>query len=191
MSVAVDFKNVDIIFGAETAKALAMAEKGATRAEILDQTGAVLGCGRRQPNGPGGRDFGPDGPVRLGQIHLAARRQPAQQGHTRQRSGEGRGPGGRHRRQLRRGDAARMRQKQVAMVFQQFGLLPWRTVEENVGLGLELAGVPDAERKERVHSSSSWSISTSGRANMRMNCPAACSSALAWRAPLPPKRRSC
>jgi glycine betaine/proline transport system ATP-binding protein len=45
----------------------------------------------------------------------------------------------------------KIRQKQVAMVFQQFGLLPWRTVEENVGLGLELAGVPDAERKARVH----------------------------------------
>jgi glycine betaine/proline transport system ATP-binding protein len=43
-----------------------------------------------------------------------------------------------------------LRQKQVAMVFQQFGLLPWRTVEENVGFGLELAGVPDAERRERV-----------------------------------------
>ena len=36
------------------------------------------------------------------------------------------------------------------MVFQQFALLPWRTVAENVGLGLELAGVPAAERRERV-----------------------------------------
>jgi len=43
-----------------------------------------------------------------------------------------------------------MRQRQVAMVFQQFALLPWRTVRENVGLGLELAGVPHAELKERV-----------------------------------------
>ena len=43
-----------------------------------------------------------------------------------------------------------IRQKNVAMVFQQFALLPWRTVEENVGLGLELAGMPDAERKITV-----------------------------------------
>jgi glycine betaine/proline transport system ATP-binding protein len=44
-----------------------------------------------------------------------------------------------------------IRQKQVAMVFQQFALLPWRTVRENAGLGLELAGVPEAERNEKVN----------------------------------------
>ncbi len=38
----------------------------------------------------------------------------------------------------------------VSMVFQQFALLPWRTVEDNVGFGLELAGVSEAERKRRV-----------------------------------------
>lgn len=34
-----------------------------------------------------------------------------------------------------------------AMVFQEFGLLPWRTVQNNVELGLELKGVPTATRR--------------------------------------------
>lgn len=36
-----------------------------------------------------------------------------------------------------------------AMVFQEFGLLPWRTVLANVELGLELKGMPPAQRAER------------------------------------------
>ncbi|HXG52126.1 MAG TPA: ABC transporter ATP-binding protein [candidate division Zixibacteria bacterium] len=36
-----------------------------------------------------------------------------------------------------------------AMVFQEFGLLPWRTVRANVELGLELKGVPASERAEK------------------------------------------
>jgi NitT/TauT family transport system ATP-binding protein len=40
----------------------------------------------------------------------------------------------------------------VAFVFQDYGraLLPWRTVEGNVGLALEAAGVPAAERPARI-----------------------------------------
>jgi NitT/TauT family transport system ATP-binding protein len=38
----------------------------------------------------------------------------------------------------------------VAMVFQHFGLFPWKTVSANVAYGLELAGLPEAERRERV-----------------------------------------
>ena len=43
-----------------------------------------------------------------------------------------------------------LRKHLVSMVFQQFGLLPWRTVEENVGFGLELSGVPKEERASAV-----------------------------------------
>jgi NitT/TauT family transport system ATP-binding protein len=37
-----------------------------------------------------------------------------------------------------------------AMVFQEFGLLPWRTVVANVELGLELKGTPAAKRAQRA-----------------------------------------
>jgi NitT/TauT family transport system ATP-binding protein len=38
----------------------------------------------------------------------------------------------------------------VAMVFQHFGLLPWKTVYENAAFGLAMAGAPAAVIKERV-----------------------------------------
>jgi glycine betaine/proline transport system ATP-binding protein len=44
----------------------------------------------------------------------------------------------------------RLRMNRVAMVFQQFALLPWRTVEENVGFGLELRGLSARERHKVV-----------------------------------------
>lgn len=36
------------------------------------------------------------------------------------------------------------------MIFQEHALYPWRTVAENAGFGLELAGVPLRERRARV-----------------------------------------
>lgn len=47
-------------------------------------------------------------------------------------------------------DLRALRLRSVAMVFQQFALLPWRTVAENVGLGLELGGLAPAARAEKV-----------------------------------------
>ena len=39
-----------------------------------------------------------------------------------------------------------VRSRTVAMVFQQFALLPWRNVRDNVGFGLELRGMDKSER---------------------------------------------
>jgi NitT/TauT family transport system ATP-binding protein len=47
--------------------------------------------------------------------------------------------------QLVAGDAPRM-----ATVWQAFNLLPWRTVQDNVAFGLELQGMPVAERRARA-----------------------------------------
>ena len=43
------------------------------------------------------------------------------------------------------------RRSKTAMVFQHFGLLPHRTVEENAAWGLEVNGVPRDERMARAH----------------------------------------
>ncbi|WP_310620023.1 choline ABC transporter ATP-binding protein [Flexibacterium corallicola] len=43
-----------------------------------------------------------------------------------------------------------LRRNNIGMVFQQFGLLPWRTVYDNVGFGLELSSIPKRERAARI-----------------------------------------
>jgi len=48
------------------------------------------------------------------------------------------------------GTEVRAPSRKVAMVFQHFGLMPWKRVRENVAYGLELAGLPKATVQERV-----------------------------------------
>jgi len=52
----------------------------------------------------------------------------------------------------REGRVVRAPSREAAFVFQDYGraLLPWRTVEGNVSLALEAAGVPAAERAPRI-----------------------------------------
>ncbi|MEH0927189.1 quaternary amine ABC transporter ATP-binding protein [Micromonospora sp. CPCC 205558] len=44
----------------------------------------------------------------------------------------------------------RLRREKISMVFQHFALMPHRTVLENAGYALEVAGLPKAERRERA-----------------------------------------
>ena len=48
------------------------------------------------------------------------------------------------------GQAVTVPGRDRCMVFQQFGLLPWRTVLSNVEFGLEIDGVPKDERSARA-----------------------------------------
>jgi glycine betaine/proline transport system ATP-binding protein len=47
-------------------------------------------------------------------------------------------------------EITQFRRHEAAMVFQHYGLLPHRTVVENVAFGLKLRGVPRKERREKA-----------------------------------------
>lgn len=49
-----------------------------------------------------------------------------------------------------RGEAVRGPAQGISMVFQNFALMPWLTVLQNVELGLEALGVPRVERRKRA-----------------------------------------
>ncbi|MFN0217335.1 MAG: choline ABC transporter ATP-binding protein [Hyphomicrobium sp.] len=149
MSIAVDFKNVDIIFGKDIPAALRMVDAGANRAEILAKTGSVLGAADASLTVNEGEIsvlMGLSGSGKSTVLRAVNGLNAVARGQVLVKDGD------------RMVDVAscdantlrHIRQKQVAMVFQQFALLPWRTVRENAGLGLELSGVPEGELKERV-----------------------------------------
>jgi glycine betaine/proline transport system ATP-binding protein len=149
MTVAVDFKHVDIVFGPDKGPALAMIDRAATRQEILEKTGSVLGCAGANLTVNEGEIsvlMGLSGSGKSTLLRAVNLLNVPARGHVLVKDDD-------RMVDMATCDAATLRhirQNRVAMVFQQFGLLPWRTVEENVGFGLELSGVPEAERKARV-----------------------------------------
>ena len=150
MKAAVEFRNVDIIFGDERQAALEMIDRGATRSEILEKTGVVLGCAGANLTVNEGEISVLMGLSGSGKSTLLR----AVNGLNEVARGEVIVHGGGWSADVVRCgevELRKIRRECVAMVFQQFALLPWRTVEENVGFGLEVAGVPAAERRERVH----------------------------------------
>jgi glycine betaine/proline transport system ATP-binding protein len=145
-----EFRHVDVVFGKNPAAALALLDAGKNRQEILDATGAVLGaadCSLAVSEGEISVLMGLSGSGKSTLLRCLNGLNQANRGSVlvRERQGE--------TVDLTRCDAStlrRLRTSRVAMVFQQFALLPWRTVSENVGLGLELSGMPKAQRERIV-----------------------------------------
>ncbi len=146
---AVVFDRVSIVFGPEPEKALPLMDQGLERGEIQRRTGQVLGvhdCSLEVKIGEIVVLMGLSGSGKSTLLRAVNGLNPVTRGRVQVWNGE------RHV-DVTRADAAtlrRLRLRHVAMVFQQFGLLPWRTVAENVGLGLEIGGVDRHERRERV-----------------------------------------
>ncbi|MBC8129672.1 MAG: choline ABC transporter ATP-binding protein, partial [Rhizobiaceae bacterium] len=145
----VSFQNVSIVFGRRADDALPLIDRKATRETIRQETGTMLGVADASLDIAAGEIavlMGLSGSGKSTLIRAVNGLAPITRGRV--VIDTGRGPvdpkdcGAKRLRELRR--------HEVAMVFQQFALLPWRTVAENVGLGLELAGQSKAERHEAV-----------------------------------------
>ncbi|MCA1967924.1 MAG: choline ABC transporter ATP-binding protein [Rhizobium sp.] len=146
---AVLFDNVSIIFGSNPQRALNLADAGRSRDEISAETGLVLGVANASLEIKEGEILvlmGLSGSGKSTLLRAVNGLAPVVRGDV-QVFNEGRttNPYTCTPQQLRD-----LRMHTVSMVFQQFGLLPWRTVAENVGFGLELAGVAEADRRRAV-----------------------------------------
>jgi glycine betaine/proline transport system ATP-binding protein len=147
--VAISFIDVDIIFGQEQKRALELLDKGGTRESILEQTNAVLGVAKASIDIHEGEICVLMGLSGSGKSTLLR----AVNGLNKVTRGQvlvGHEGGQVDIASCDATTLRNMRMSRIAMVFQQFALLPWRTVEENVGLGLELKGMTKAERSPIV-----------------------------------------
>lgn len=149
MQPAVEFSDVDILFGDHTAGALRLLDDGGDRQTILEKTGVVLGvAGANLKVEPGEVCvlMGLSGSGKSTLLRAVNGLNRVTRGSVMVKDVEGVVD-------VASCDPAtlrRLRMNRVAMVFQQFALLPWRTVSENVGLGLELRGMPRRERQKVV-----------------------------------------
>ena len=147
--VTVSFNKVDIIFGEAQANALELLDAGGTRESILEQTDAVLGVANASIDIHEGEICVLMGLSGSGKSTLLR----AVNGLNKVTRGEVLISHQGEQVDIASCDATtlrEMRMSRIAMVFQQFALLPWRTVEENVGLGLELKGMSKSEREPIV-----------------------------------------
>ena len=146
---AIRFDHVDVIFGTHTKEALKLLDQGLGRAEILKRTGQVLGvedacldvnrgeiCVLMGLSGSGKSSLLRciNGLNKVSRGKLLIEHEGSQVDIA----------------NCSPATLKAMRTKRIAMVFQKFALMPWLTVAENVGFGLEMQGRPAAERKKLI-----------------------------------------
>ena len=146
---AVEFDKVSIVFGDKPELALPLMDQGMSRADIQTRTGQVLGvhdCSLTVAEGEILVLMGLSGSGKSTLLRGVNALNPVVRGEVRVSDGN-------KMVSVTKADPETLRKlrlSRIAMVFQQFGLLPWRSVRENVGLGLELAGMDPAARKPKV-----------------------------------------
>ncbi len=148
----VEFKNVDVIFGKPKAskRACQLLDEGKSREEILRETNAVLGVSGASLTVEEGEIcvlMGLSGSGKSSLLRCVNGLNTVTRGELLiEHNGGVVDMAAVSEKQLRE-----LRKNRIAMVFQQFGLLPWSTVRDNVGFGLEIKGLAKPQIDEIVN----------------------------------------
>jgi len=145
----IQIENVDVVFSKTPQPALALLDQGLSRDEILKQTGLIVGVEKANLAVERGEICVLMGLSGSGKSSLL-------------RCINGLNTVSRGRLLIEHQDTVvdiancsaaalkTMRTQRIAMVFQKFALMPWLTVAENIGFGLEMQGRPSTERKKLI-----------------------------------------
>jgi len=155
--IAVDMQQVDVLFGPRKrqSEALSQLDAGGTRDEILAATGVVIGVANANLTVPAGSIsvlMGLSGSGKSSLLRCVNGLNTVTRGvlnvHTQEGPVNVAGLRGNRLRALRR--------SHLAMVFQQFALLPWATVRENIGFGLSVRGEPEFDKQLELVNLEAW-----------------------------------
>ena len=145
----IEIKNLDVIFGKKPSTALPLLDEGKDREQIRNETGLVVGV--KDASLSIGRGeicvlMGLSGSGKSSLLRCINGLNPVTRGEILiERDGQ--------MMDFVSADAATKRemcQRDIAMVFQKFALMPWLSVEDNVAMPLEIQGLDKAEIKRRV-----------------------------------------
>lgn len=143
--LAIEIKQVTKIFGSDPACAMALLRQGKSKSDVQGETGHVVGLDSVSLNIPRGQIFvvmGLSGSGKSTLIRHVNRLIDPTAGEILVNGVD-----------VLTMDAAALRQyrrKTVSMVFQKFGLLPHRSVLDNVAYGLEVRGLDKAARRKEA-----------------------------------------
>ncbi|WP_249870449.1 quaternary amine ABC transporter ATP-binding protein [Oceanobacillus saliphilus] len=141
----IEVKNLTKIFGSHPQQGLKRMMNGESKEEILKKTGMTVGVSRASFSVKPGEIFvimGLSGSGKSTLIRLVNRLIDSTDGEVY--------IDGEDITKMDKNKLIETRRKKLAMVFQKFGLLPHRTVINNVAYGLELQGINKKEREERA-----------------------------------------
>ncbi|MGB1237132.1 MAG: choline ABC transporter ATP-binding protein [Pseudomonadales bacterium] len=146
---AISIQNLDVIFGTNTQKSLELLDQGKTRQEIINTTGDTVGV------------HGANIDIQEGEICVLMGLSGSGKSSL-LRAINGLNKTSRGKLLVHDGDnmvdiascdsntLLHMRSHRISMVFQNFALMPWLSVLDNVAFGLEMQGMSKAERHTKA-----------------------------------------